>query len=100
MLADQTAYFRETLELRGVTLQPQIQPQLFLVLLDNVVKYTNENGSVMVSLEENEKRIKLQFQNTCEQLPSVSPDKLSDWFYRADEARTQKMTAMVLICQW
>lgn len=102
LLTDHTECFRETLELRGIALQTSIQPmisfranqehmtQLISVLMDNAVKYTNEGGNVFVSLEENDKRIKLQFKNTCQQLPPVPPDKLFDRFYRADEARTQK----------
>lgn len=102
LLVDYTECFRETLELRGITLQTSIQPmislwankehitQLISVLMDNAVKYTNDNGNVFVSLEGNNKRIKLQFKNTCQQLPPAPPDKLFDRFYRADEARTQK----------
>ena len=102
LLVDNTECFLETLELRQITLQKNIQPmisfranpehiiQLISVLMDNAVKYTNEGGSIFVSLERNDKRIKLQFKNTCQQLPPVSPDKLFDRFYRADEARTQK----------
>lgn len=102
LLVDYTECFRETLELRGITLQTSIQPmislrankehitQLISVLMDNAVKYTNDNGNVFVSLEGNNKRIKLQFKNTCQQLPPAPPDKLFERFYRADEARTQK----------
>lgn len=102
LLIDYTECFRETLELRGITLQTRIQPmisfrannehitQLISVLMDNAVKYTNDNGKISVSLEGNDKRIKLQFKNTCQQLPSVLPEKLFDRFYRADKARTQK----------
>ncbi len=102
LLADHIECFRETLELRRITLQTSIQPmisfranqehitQLISALMDNTVKYTNEGGNVLVSLERNHKRIKLQFKNTCQQLPPVPPDKLFDRFYRADEARTQK----------
>lgn len=102
LLADHTECFRETLELRGITLQTNIRPmisfradrehitQLISVLMDNAVKYTNEGGGVSVSLEKNDKRIKMQFANTCRQLPPAPPDKLFDRFYRADEARTQK----------
>lgn len=102
LLADHTECFREALELRGIALQTGIQPmisfrankehitQLISVLMDNAVKYTNEGGYIFVSLERNDKRIKLQFKNTCQQLPPTSPDKLFDRFYRADEARTQK----------
>jgi len=102
LLVDNTECFKETLKLRGITLQTSIQPmisfrankehitQLISVLMDNAVKYTNDNGNIFVSLEGNDRRIKLQFKNTCHQLPPVPPDKLFDRFYRADEARTQK----------
>lgn len=102
LLTDHIECFRETLKLRGITLQTSIQPmisfrankehitQLISVLMDNAVKYTNEGGNVFVSLEGNDKRIKLQFKNTCQQLSPVPPEKLFDRFYRADEARTQK----------
>lgn len=102
LLTDNIECFRETLALRRITLKTDIQPmisfrankehmvQLISVLMDNAVKYTNEDANIFVSLEGNDKRIKLQFKNTCSQLPSVSPDKLFDRFYRADEARTQK----------
>lgn len=102
LLIDNTECFREGLELRGITLKTSIQPmisfradkehitQLISILMDNAVKYTNDNGNIFVSLEGNDKRIKLQFKNTCLQLPPAHPDKLFDRFYRADEARTQK----------
>lgn len=102
LLAEHTECFRETLELCGVTLQTRIQPMVYLranrehitqlisVLMDNAVKYTNKGGNVFVSLEQNDKRIKLQLKNTCQQLPPAPPEKLFDRFYRADEARTQK----------
>lgn len=102
LLTDHIECFRETLELRGITLQTSIQPMIFFrankehitqlisVLMDNAMKYTNEGGNIFVSLERNDKRLKLQFKNTCRQLPPASPDKLFERFYRADEARTQK----------
>lgn len=102
LLNEHTECFRETLKLKGITLQTKIQPrislqankehmiQLISVLMNNAVKYTNEGGVVVVSLEENDKQIKMQFKNTCQQLPPALPDKLFDRFYRGDEARTQK----------
>lgn len=102
LLVNYTECFRETLELRGITLQTSIQPmisfrankehitQLISVLMDNAVKYTNDDGNIFVSLAGNDKLIELQFKNTCQQLPPAPPYKLFDRFYRADEARTQK----------
>ncbi len=102
LLADNIECFKEASQLRKIKLETDIQPhislranmehitQLVSALMDNAVKYTNEGGSIFVSLEKNDKQIKMQFKNTCRQLPTVSPEKLFDRFYRADEARTQK----------
>lgn len=102
MLAENVQYFTEPLKLRNITLQAEIQPnviikankeqilQLITVLFDNASKYTNDNGTVIVSLQKSEKHIKLQIKNSCEKLPDTAPDKLFDRFYRDDKARTQK----------
>lgn len=102
MLAENVQYFTEPLKLRNITLQAEIQPnviikankeqilQLISILFDNASKYTNDNGTVIVSLQKSDKHIKLQIKNSCEKLPDTSPDKLFDRFYRDDKARTQK----------
>ena len=94
--------FAEPLNLRSITLQTEIQPnvlikankeqmsQLISILLDNASKYANDNGMVIVSLQKNDKRIELVIKNSCEKLPDTLPDKLFDRFYRDDKARTQK----------
>lgn len=102
LLSDSVHTFTESMLLKGITLQTKIQEavilhadreqiaQLISILLDNAVKYTNENGSILIHLKKTDKKVMLQVQNTCSQLPDVSPNKLFDRFYRADKARTQK----------
>lgn len=102
LLEESVRCFVERLDLQGIALQTQIQPavvlranrehiaQLISVLMDNAAKYTNAGGRVCVTLEKNDRRILLQFKNTCAQLPPGPPDKLFDRFYRADESRTQR----------
>lgn len=94
--------FAEPLNLRSITLQTEIQPnviikankeqisQLISILLDNASKYTNNRGTVIVRLQKSDKRIKLLIKNSCEKLLDTPPDKLFDRFYRDDKARTQK----------
>ncbi len=94
--------FSEPFELKGISFKINIQPEIILnankesimqllsILLDNAVKYTNDNGLVTISLCKEEKNIKIKVENTCDKLPDVPPEKLFDRFYRADEARTQK----------
>lgn len=102
LLLESVEFFNPSMELKQISLATEIQPeisisaskehiaQLVSILLDNAVKYTNDAGQIIVRLQQNEKRIKLQIENTCMALPLVPPDKLFDRFYRADEARTQK----------
>lgn len=94
--------FEQPIEARNIRLQKEIQPELFLqadqsqiehlisILMDNAVKYANENGEIFVSLRKEQKKIILQIQNSCESLPDVLPERLFERFYRADKARTQK----------
>lgn len=102
LVSENVRAFAEPLSLRSITLQTEIQPnviikankdqilQLISILLDNALKYTNDSGTVIVSLQKSDKRIKLLIKNSCEKLPDTSPDKLFDRFYRNDRARTQK----------
>ena len=102
LVSENVRVFAEPLNLRSITLQTEIQPnviikankeqisQLISILLDNASKYTNNRGTVMVRLQKSDKRIKLLIKNSCEKLLDTPPDKLFDRFYRDDKARTQK----------
>lgn len=61
--------------------------QLFSILLDNALKYTNEKGLIKVSLSETEKNKKIVFYNTCENIEIVNHDYLLERFYRKDSSR-------------
>ena len=61
--------------------------QLFSILLDNALKYTNEKGLIKVSLSETEKNKKIVFYNTCENIEIGNHDYLLDRFYRKDSSR-------------
>lgn len=102
LVSESVRAFAEPIHLRGIVLQTNIEPnvimkankdqmsQLLSILLDNAAKYTDDSGTIMVSLEKNEKRVRLAIKNSCEALPDTLPDKLFDRFYRDDKARTQK----------
>lgn len=89
-------------QLRNIQIHTEIQPdiklmgnaeylsQLFSVLLDNAIKYTNTEGTIFISLSQNENGVCLQQSNTCETLEEMDTSRLFDRFYRADCARTQK----------
>ncbi len=61
--------------------------QLFSILLDNALKYTNEKGLIKVSLSETEKNKKIVFYNTCENMEIGNHDYLLERFYRKDSSR-------------
>ena len=61
--------------------------QLFSILLDNALKYTNEKGLIKVSLSETEKNKKIVFYNTCENIEIGNHDYFLERFYRKDSSR-------------
>ncbi len=94
--------FTQPMEARHILVQTEIQPDMFIsadqgqierlivLLLDNAVKYTDENGKIQVSLAREAGLVQMRVQNSCERLPDVAADQLFDRFYRGDTARTQK----------
>lgn len=94
--------FRTPLELRSLSLESQIEPDIFLsankeqisrlisILTDNAVKYATTGSTIAVTLQKTDKTIRLQTENICDALPQCPPEKLFDRFYRADAARTQQ----------
>ncbi|MDC7287016.1 HAMP domain-containing histidine kinase [Blautia schinkii] len=94
--------YYEMAALNHVSIQAEIQPeimlhadqghitQLFSILFDNAVKYTNPGGQITVTFQKPDKSAVLQVKNTCTALPEGEPEKLFDRFYRDDSARTQK----------
>lgn len=64
--------------------------QLVSIFLDNAVKYTTDGGKISVILSENDKNIKLEVSNTCDNMPSADDmNKLFNRFYRADSSRSR-----------
>ena len=56
------------------------------ILLDNAVKYCDEDGEIKVTLEKR-RRIILSVENTYASVGEIELNKLFDRFYRADKAR-------------
>lgn len=64
--------------------------QLVEILLENAVKYCNENGFIEVSLKNKHKNVFLDISNTCDSPPNKkSLDKIFDRFYRYDPSRSR-----------
>ena len=63
---------------------------LITILLDNAVKYTNENGYISITLEKKKNRIYLSVFNTTEYISKEQIAHLFDRFYRTDASRNSQ----------
>lgn len=64
--------------------------QLVSTLVDNAVKYSNEKGTIKISLSAAKKGSKLEVYNTTDEINKENLDKLFDRFYRADSSRSRE----------
>ncbi len=64
--------------------------QLCTLLLDNAMKYADDHGSIHVNLSKDQKKIRLEVSNTCDQVPEGDLNRLFDRFYRADSSRNRE----------
>lgn len=69
--------------------QQQVQ-MLFDILMENAVKYVNENGTIRATMFLSGKWIIFELSNTAANLRQLRLEKIFDRFYRGDDARTQK----------
>lgn len=85
----------------GVALKHRITPglslrgdegqlrRLVMILLDNAVKYAGPGGTVTLTLERHQERLRLAVHNTGEPIPPEHLPHLFERFYRADAARNR-----------
>lgn len=62
--------------------------KLIYILLENALKYTDEGGSVTVTVESERKKAMLKVRNTGDGIARENLPKLFDRFYRTDESHT------------
>lgn len=105
-LSDAVAETAEGFELlaaqKNKKLTLQIEPNLSLhgdensirklvsILLDNAVKYAEENTAITLTLQSSGKGRILTVKNYCNNLPSGNLEKLFDRFYRVDQSRSRE----------
>jgi two-component system sensor histidine kinase CiaH len=63
--------------------------QLIFILIDNAIKYSNEKGSISVSLDTIGDKVYLSVNNTGEPIPKEKILHLFERFYRVDESRAR-----------
>lgn len=94
--------FRAPAKIRQIKLSASISPMismrgdqkaihsLITILLDNAVKYSDENGIISVALEKKKNRIRLSVFNTTEFISREQISHLFDRFYRTDGSRNSE----------
>ncbi len=94
--------FQSLAKTQGKTISAKIQPmvslrgdemalqRLIAILLDNAVKYSNEGGTISVSLEKQKNQIRITVENTVEYISKESIASLFDRFYRGDQSRNSQ----------
>lgn len=61
--------------------------KLISILMDNAVKYCDDQGSIVVTVK-NRRNLIITIENTYQDVENIELDRLFDRFYRADKART------------
>ena len=86
---------------KGLTLTQRIEPDIVLnsdgdrlaqvvgILLDNAIKYADENGHVEIALKRGKQKAVFSIRNTGEGIPAAALPRIFDRFYRADPARAR-----------
>src|SRR5690606_4272495 len=87
---------------KGVQLAQNIEPgvvvkadyekmkQVVIILLDNAVKYVNENGSIHIKLERIRNNAVFSIRNTGEGIPPEKLARIFDRFYRNAPSRSKE----------
>jgi len=63
--------------------------QVVMILLDNALKYTNDKGTVTVTLNKHQNNILLSVENTGDGIPKDCINQIFDRFYRVDKSRSR-----------
>lgn len=64
--------------------------QLVSTLVDNAMKYSNEKGTIKISLYGVKRGAKIEVYNTTDNIDKKNLNKLFDRFYRADSSRSRE----------
>lgn len=73
-----------------VKADPQRISQVMINLIENAIKYGNENGKVVVSLEEDKKHIEVAVKDDGPGIPPEHLSRIFERFYRVDKSRSKE----------
>ena len=63
--------------------------QILIILIDNAIKYTDENGQITLSIKQHKYNIAINVKDTGKGISKQDLPHIFERFYRADKARTQ-----------
>ena len=69
---------------------PDVTRQMISVLLDNAMKYSDENGTIRLDVYKAHGKTKIEVFNTCVLEDTKNLNRLFDRFYRPDNSRSRK----------
>ena len=99
MLSDSLLVFEVVIFEKGLILEEDLADNIFIkgeqnqikklisILMDNAIKYTNNNGKITVSLINERNKAKLIVRNTGEGIKREHLEKIFERFYRVDDSR-------------
>lgn len=99
MLNDTLLVFEVVIFEKGLILEENIVNNIFIngekdqvkklisILMDNAIKYTNNNGKISVSLNVDRSKVKLIVKNTGSGIAKENLEKIFERFYRVDDSR-------------
>ena len=102
MISERAMSFLAIAKTKGKELELNIEPmlsfrgdeksisQLVSLLMDNAIKYSDEQGIISLNLYKSGKSIVIDMYNTCEYVDPHSVERIFDRFYRADESRSRE----------
>ncbi len=64
--------------------------QMISVLLDNAIRYSDENGDIRLSIYKKKNKPRIEVFNTCHYDTPPDTNRLFDRFYRPDESRSRE----------
>lgn len=102
VVAETAQSFEAPARTQGKTFEIQVTPmlscwgdeksirQLVTILLDNALKYTDDRGSISLSLRREDRLLVLTVQNTCPAMEKEDIRHFFDRFYRGDKSRNSQ----------
>ena len=89
LLIDKNVEFNDSQDY-FVKADKELIKQVIVILIDNAIKYTTENGLIKIMLEYKGKELRFEIANTCDNPEDIDTNQIFDRFYRNDKSRNSK----------